>query len=148
MNEASVGWLMGHLGVSARAINNSFSDRFRVQKAAFLLKHLGVRPFSAYGFSLYIHGPYSSTLAAEYYSIRKAGGSANLSPEVIGTLDWFMDHDPTWIELASATISLRSSHERIDKDSLLATLRLSKPWVTEAAFENVLGDLDSHGLVR
>jgi uncharacterized protein YwgA len=66
VNEASVGWLMEHLGISARDVNNSFLARFRVQKAAFLLKHLGVRPFSEYGFSLYIHGPYSPTLAEKY----------------------------------------------------------------------------------
>jgi uncharacterized protein YwgA len=147
MNEASVGWLMEHLGVSARAINDSFSARFRVQKAAFLLKRLGVRPFSNYGFGLYVHGPYSSTLASQYYSA-KPGGPAELAPEIIRKLDWFVDHSDGWIELASAILSLKASNEGISDDDLLSTLRMSKPWVTNAAFESVLRELDSHGLVR
>jgi uncharacterized protein YwgA len=147
MNEASVGWLMEHLGVSAKAIDTSFSARFRLQKAAYLLKQLGVGPFSGYGFSLYIHGPYSPTLAEQYYST-KPGGSAHLSPDIVDKLDWFVDHPDNWIELASAILSLRESNPGISDDDLLPTLRMSKPWVTDSAFEGVLNDLDSRGLIR
>ena len=125
MNEASVGWLMEHLGVSARTINSSFSARFRVQKAAYLLKQLGVRPFSGYGFSLYIHGPYSPTLAAQYYSA-KPGGPASISAEILEKLDWFVGHSDDWIGLASAILSLRESNLGIADDDLLPTLRMSK----------------------
>ena len=77
MNEASLGWLMEHLGVSAGAINRSFSTRFRLQKAAYLLKQLGCQAFCEYDFNLYIHGPYSPALAGRYYSA-KPGGSADI----------------------------------------------------------------------
>ncbi len=147
MKEASVGWLMEHLGVSARAINGSFSARFRVQKAGFLLKHLGVRPFSDLGFSLYIHGPYSATLAEWYYRTRP-GGESNLDADMVAKLDWFMGNNDGWIELASAILSLKDSREGISDEDLPAALRVSKPWVTDQMAERVLRELRSQNLVK
>jgi hypothetical protein len=138
---------MEHLGVSAAAIDRSFSARFRLQKATYLLKQLGVRPFSEYSFNLYIHGPYSPTLAEQYYSARP-GGPARLSPEVVNKLDWFVDHSDNWIELASAILSLRESNPGIADGDLLPTLRMSKPWVTDSAFRRTLHELDEAGLIR
>jgi hypothetical protein len=146
MNEASVGWLMGHLGVTARAIDGSFSARFRVQKAAFLLKHLGVKPFSDLGFSLYIHGPYSPTLAGWYYKA-KPEGEADLDPEILSKLDWFMSNNDGWIELASAIISLKGSRHGISDGDLPGALRVSKPWVTDHMAEKVLRELRSKNLI-
>jgi uncharacterized protein YwgA len=148
MNEASVGWLMKHLGVSVEAVNDSFSARFRMQKAGFLLKCLGVRPFFGYDFGLYVHGPYSSTLAKQYYAIKKAGGPASLLPETIQALDWFIGHDERWIELASATLSSQRANFGIGKDALFLTLRFSKPWVDRATFERIHGELGAHSLFR
>lgn len=147
MNEASVGWLMEHLGVTARAIDSSFSARFRIQKAAFLLKHLGVEPFSGLGFGLYIHGPYSSTLAQWYYNA-KPGGEASVDSGTVAKLDWFMDNDDGWIELASAIISLKGSRGGMGDKDLPAALRVSKPWVTDHMAEKVLGELRSQNLIR
>jgi hypothetical protein len=147
MNEASVGWLMGHLGVTARAIDGSFSARFRVQKAAFLLRHLGVKPYTELGFSLYIHGPYSSTLAGWYYKA-KPRGEADLDPETVAKLDWFMDNNDGWIELASAIIALKDSRVGISDNDLPAALRVSKPWVTDPMVEKVLRELRSKKLIR
>lgn len=147
MEEASVGWLMEHLGITGRAIGNSFEARFRVQKAAFLLKCLGVRPFSEYGFGLYIHGPYSTTVAKGYYSARP-GSRANLSPDTIEKLDWFANHSDRWIELASAILSLKDSNRGIGDEDLFSTLRMSKPWVKGDEFGGILRELGSQGLVR
>jgi uncharacterized protein YwgA len=138
---------MEHLGVSAAAIDRSFSARFRVQKAAFLLKHLSVKPFSDLGFGLYIHGPYSATLAEWYYKT-KPGGEANLDPDIVGKLDWFMNNSDRWIELASAIMSLKDSRNGISDEDLPAALRVSKPWVTDQMAEKVLHELRSQNLVK
>ena len=147
MNEASVGWLMEHVGVTARAIDGSFSARFRLQKAAFLLKHLGVKPFTDLGFGLYIHGPYSSTLAGWYYN-PKPGGEADLDPDVLKKLDWFMDNNDGWIELASAIMALKDARGGIGDEDLPSALRVSKPWVTDHMAEKVLRELRSQNLIR
>ena len=138
---------MEHLGVSAAAIDGSFSARFRVQKAAFLLRHLGVKPFTSLGFGLYIHGPYSGTLAEWYYKA-KPGGEASLSPDVLAKLDWFMDNSESWIEVASAIISPKESRGGISDEDLPGALRVSKPWVTDRMAEKVLGQLRSQKLVK
>ncbi|MDG6990511.1 MAG: hypothetical protein JRM99_03710, partial [Nitrososphaerota archaeon] len=103
-NEATVGWLMRRLGVTARAIDRDFSARFRLQKAAFLLRHLGVKPFMGLGFGLYIHGPYSSTLSQWYYKA-KPGGEANIAPGLLEKLEAFMDTFDGWGHGASAAIA-------------------------------------------
>jgi uncharacterized protein YwgA len=148
MKEASLGWLMDHLGISAEAVKKSFDARFRLQKAAFLMKCLGIRPFTDFGFGLYIHGPYSSRLALEYYTTEKTGGTSNLGLEEVSALDWFMSHESGWIELASGILSLRSSNKGMREEELLSTLRLSKPWVTKERFSDVLVDLSKHELTR
>lgn len=145
-NEASIGWLMGHLGVTAGAIDGDFSARFRLQKAAFLLRHLGVAPFTQLGYGLYIHGPYSSTLAQWYYNA-KPGGEADIEPEVLGKLDWFMDHKDSWVELASAIMALKESPAGIGDEDLPGAIRVSKPWVTDPMTEKVLRELRSQSII-
>jgi hypothetical protein len=146
-NEASIGWLMERLGVTARAIDGNFSARFRVQKAGFLLKHLGVKPFSDLGFGLYIHGPYSSTLAGWYYNA-KPGGDATLDQDILSKLDRFMTNNDGWIELASAIIALKDTRDGISDADLPGALRVSKPWVTDPMVEKVLRELRSQNLIK
>lgn len=138
---------MEHLGVTARAIDGDFSARFRLQKAGFLLKHLGVAPFTELGYGLYIHGPYSSTLAQWYYSA-KPGGEADLEPDVLAKLDWFMDHNDSWVELASAIMALKGTPAGISDRDLPGALRVSKPWVTDPMTEKVLRDLRSQNITQ
>jgi uncharacterized protein YwgA len=42
----------------------------RVQKAVFLLKHLSIKPFTDYEFDMYLRGPYSPSLAEDYYGLK------------------------------------------------------------------------------
>ncbi|MDG6987696.1 MAG: hypothetical protein JRN21_00015 [Nitrososphaerota archaeon] len=146
-SEVPVGWLMKHLGMTGRAIDDDFSARFRLQKSAFLLKHLGVKPFSDLGFSLYIHGPYSPTLAQWYYDA-KPGGEADLDPGILSKLDWFMDNSDGWIEVASAAIALKDSPGGINDRDLPGALRVSKPWVTDPMVEKVLRELRSQKIIE
>jgi hypothetical protein len=138
---------MERLRVTARAIDGDFSARFRLQKAAFLLRHLGVEPFTELEYGLYIHGPYSSTLAQWYYNA-KPGGEADLEPDVLAKLDWFMDHKDSWIELASAIMALKETPAGISDGDLPGALRVSKPWVTDPMAEKVLRDLRSQNIIQ
>lgn len=47
---------------------DDFNSRLRIQKTVYLLKVLGVKPYSDYDFGHYVRGPYSPDLARDYYS--------------------------------------------------------------------------------
>jgi hypothetical protein len=47
---------------------DDFNSRLRIQKTVYLLKVLGVKPYSEYDFGYYVRGPYSPDLARDYYS--------------------------------------------------------------------------------
>lgn len=138
-------WLIEELGVLDIKDEEAFDDRLRVQKAAFLLKRLGVAPFTRYGFSLYIHGPYSPELAKEYYE----GGGVGLTgigPGEKATLTWFMSHGNDWLEIASSIMSIEEYDKKIGRDAVYDTVRLSKPWVRRRAFDDVYDELRKHDL--
>jgi uncharacterized protein YwgA len=84
------GWLIEFLKLSKEELLR-WEDprgRLRVQKAAYLLKYLGVEPFAKYDFSLYINGPYSPELAREYFSekIEEAPEIDSEFGEILGEL--------------------------------------------------------------
>ena len=54
---------------------DSFVHRLKLQKYVFIAQKLGFR--TDYNYSLYIHGPYSTSLADDYYSI---GNFGNVKP--------------------------------------------------------------------
>jgi uncharacterized protein YwgA len=119
-----------------------------VQKAALLLKHLGVKPFNGFEYGLYLRGPYSTDLSAVYYNI---GNTSPLEPsideETKRILRWFASNDLTWLEVASSILSIKESHPEISNSDVLLQLQLSKPWVSSLHFTKVLSDLKYKGLV-
>jgi uncharacterized protein YwgA len=50
-----------------------FARRLRIQKTVYLLQALGYSPTTRYSFSQYVRGPYSPTLARDYYALRERG---------------------------------------------------------------------------
>jgi uncharacterized protein YwgA len=142
----SVDWLLQILGMTRDELKmeEEFLKRFRVQKAAYLLKYLGVRPFTKYDFSLYIHGPYSPELAREYYLERSEEPQVPaISDDKLELLNWFMNHDERWLEIATSILMIRERYPRISSEEMLSILRLSKPWITREEFEKILSELKS-----
>jgi len=147
MGKGEVAWLVDSLGISRKRLTNksSFDDRLRIQKAAFLLKHLKVDPFKDYHFNLYLNGPYSPTLAQDYYDVDRA----KPKPVDLGDRDqllrWFMDHDSKWLEVATSIISIKEDYPDSKDEEICSILRLSKPWVSDEMFEKVRRELASRG---
>jgi uncharacterized protein YwgA len=142
--------LVRHLGISPRKLTAaiSFNERLRVQKAVFLLKHLGIAPFTDYDFSLYVHGPYSPTLAADYYDVAKVKAMPmKLEPRVETLLNWFASKDERWLEIASSIISIKEKYPRDKNDAIHPLLKMSKPWVDRGTFNSVMTELESQGAV-
>ena len=61
-------WLANELGIDKTELTKkeNFDARMKFQKASFLLAHLKVSPFDLFYFNMYLRGPYSSGLAAQY----------------------------------------------------------------------------------
>jgi len=150
MGKNEVRWLLRLLRVTPKKLTTpaSFDERLKVQKAVFLLKHLKVEPFSKYSFGLYLHGPYSSELAKDYYSLGRVKPKAPPIGSAHTTLlKWFVRNDERWLEIASSILSLRERYGAATEDEIYSTLRLSKPWVDETLYERVTRDLVGHQLL-
>src|SRR5438309_1453676 len=105
--------LLQEMGYTSQEVikNSAFRHRLRVQKAAFLLNHLGIRPFTNYEFNIYLRGPYSPQLAREYYNLEGAEPSPlNLGAENRLLLSWFLSHNDTWLEVASSVLSIKERY--------------------------------------
>jgi uncharacterized protein YwgA len=150
MVSAEVRWLIGYLGLTPEKVQSraGFNARLRVQKAALLLKHMGVKPFTEFEFGLYLRGPYSSPLSSIYYNLGESPAKEpNINSATKEVLTWFTSNDLTWLEVASSILSIKDSHPRMSSSEVLSQLRLSKPWVTEKYFESVHSDLSNRCLV-
>lgn len=125
-----------------------FVSRLRLQKAAYLLKRMGVEPFTKYQFNIYLRGPYSPELAREYYGeLGDEKEEPETGVEKLATLKWFVEHDEKWLEIASSILSIVEDYPDISYDELFSLLKMSKPWVTREKFEKIYGELEERRLV-
>lgn len=154
MNEKikNLSWLIEFLDIHRDVlVSNSeegFKARLKLQKAAYLLKRMGVEPFTKYEYSIYIKGPYSPELAKDYYSeLEPANEVPKIEPEKLEVLWWFVKHDDRWLEIASSILHILEDYPGIDKEQLLSTLKMSKPWITLEEFDKVYRELEERKLV-
>lgn len=148
MGKGEVRWLIRLLGIGPKKLIGpaSFNQRLRVQKAVLLLNHLRVSPFTSYNFNLYLHGPYSSSLAADYYKLQKTNAKpVRLDENRMKTLKWFTSKDETWLEVASSIISIKERND-VSRDTLYSILTMSKPWVSRDLFDSTIDELAKHDL--
>jgi len=126
--------------------DEAFQQRLKIQKASFLLRHLGISPFTDYQFSIYIDGPYSPELARDIYDFKPLKFSADR--KTVHTLRWFVEHDSRWLEVASSIIFILERYPDMSERNLLSLLRLSKPWISSKLFRQIYSDLMSRGLIE
>lgn len=128
--------------------DEQFINRLKLQKYAFLAKHLGM-PFR-YQYGIYIHGPYSSELAADYYTLARnavqhGGSSTNLDGFRKDDFLKVIHNDPDWLEIATTILDRNeSTKERTD---LIERVCHIKSQFDEEFITNVLADLEAGGLV-
>ena len=125
-----------------------FVNRLKLQKYALLAKHLGM-PFP-YRYTIYIYGPYSRDLAADYYALARSGQyceCVSSTPDGFRRDDFLkvIHDDPKWLETAATIIDRNKDiGERaalIDKVCRIK-FRYDGEFIT-----GVLDDLAKYGLV-
>lgn len=127
---------------------DGFVSRLRLQKAAYLLKRMGVEPFTKYEFNIYLRGPYSPELAKEYYGeLGEEKEKPEITVEKLESLKWFVEHDEKWLEIASSILLILEDYPDISYDELFSLLRMSKPWVTREKLDQIYRELEERSLV-
>lgn len=113
-----------------------FDDRLIMQKGVYVLNSWGYGP--VYCFNMYVHGPYSSSLADVYYHIGNVPmGRTNVPEDVVTKLTSLFDKGLQYIE-AYATVLMIKNNSRgsTNEDILERALELKphlKDHVQEAA---------------
>ena len=126
-----------------------FTNRLKLQKYVFLAKHLGM-PFR-YPYGLYLYGPYSSELAADYYALARGSGkdgrASVTTPDGFRKDDFLkaIRNDPKWLEIA-VTIIDRNEHIK-GRASLMEKVCRIKSGFNEKFITGVLSDLEANSLV-
>jgi uncharacterized protein YwgA len=124
-----------------------FDNRFKIQKYVFLAKEFGLD--MGYDFTRYIHGPYSSELANDYYDLGKygAGDTVDLPSEF--DLEEFNEFvrgkDTTWLESAATLLSLTEYFG--DRQALIEKVSNMKEHISKTDIESALADLEKKELI-
>lgn len=133
----------------------SFQNRFMIQKYVYLARYFGLN--MGYSFGMYLHGPYSSTLANDYYELAESEAIADMYGESIprdldlNGLDqssffhFVNKRVPEWLEAATTLLSL--SQHIINKGRLIERTANMKEHIPEHTIESILGTLERNGLI-
>ncbi|MXY61635.1 MAG: hypothetical protein F4Y82_05955 [Cenarchaeum sp. SB0665_bin_23] len=125
---------------------DGFHTRFRIQKCMFIAQHLGLD--AGYSYNRYKHGPYSPTLAKDYY------GFANKKADVDKEFDFseaaachdMMKHDNDWLEIGTTLIHASKGHNSIDP--LIEYVECIKYPYSRKYIESVFDDLRETKIAR
>jgi uncharacterized protein YwgA len=146
----SLTWLANELGIDNGELKESknFDSRLKFQKVSYLLKTLGVKPFSRFTFNLYLRGPYSPGLAAQYYDLNgDESEEVSLTKDERETLNWFKELDLKGMEVASSIMLIQNFNgEKVSDEDIYSVLTVSKPWVKKEDFAEVIRELKKRNL--
>lgn len=126
-----------------------FTNRLKLQKYAFLARRYGM-PLG-YRHDMYLYGPYSRGLTADYYSLardsKRAAGSTGPLPAEFRREDFLRDvkNDPGWLEVATTIID-RNGRVR-ERAALAENVWHMKSQFGRPYIEEVLGELEDRRMV-
>lgn len=133
----------------------SFSNRFMIQKYVYLARYFGLD--MGYGFSMYLHGPYSRTLANHYYQLAEedvveevALGFVTRPSDLNGLqaesfFDFVKGRDLEWLEAATTLLSL--SKHFTSRRRLLERTANMKGHIPKGRIESILITLEKKRLI-
>lgn len=126
-----------------------FVNRLKLQKYVFLAKRFGM-PFD-YRHGIYLYGPYSRKLAADYYTLARDSVQDDIYAAAIPDgfkKDDFMKsihNDPNWLEIATTLIGMNEHIE--GRTALIDRVCRIKHGFGEKFIAGVLNDLEVRALV-
>lgn len=120
--------------------NDGFRARFRIQKCAFMAQQLGLD--MGYSFNSYKHGPYSPTLAQDYYKLKdkESRPDQNLNfGEAVTCREIMTHYDDNWLEVAATLI--HASKREAEVDSLIEYVECIKYPYPKKYIQSVFDEL-------
>ena len=101
---------------------------------------------------MYIHGPYSPSLASDYYKLAKSHGIPDnfklpVSFQKKGFLDLVCGKNDYWLEVASTILRIDKDSNPKNKDELTERTSQRKPQYATSFINAVVTDLHTLGLV-
>ena len=115
-----------------------FNHRLKVQKYVFIANNFGFK--TPYTFSLYIHGPYSSSLADDYYAIENY--EENTPVELDNSfVKLVKGKSEEWLELAATIILIKNRYDKINRDFLIELVRTAKPFADKNRLKKIIRKL-------
>jgi uncharacterized protein YwgA len=120
---------------------NDFDSRLRLQKYIFIAKAFEVS--IPYQYSMYVHGPYSPSLAHDYYRLDQVNSNDYFDlPEDF--LDLVADKDERWLELAATMIML--NEDSSSEEDLVSRVMEIKGSSQDETVE-IADELENYGLI-
>jgi uncharacterized protein YwgA len=118
---------------------NRFNHRLKMQKYVYIARCFGIR--MPYNYSLYIHGPYSPSLADDYYAV---GNYQNNVPLDINEkfVKLVKGKSEEWLELAATTIMVRKRYSEMNHNTLIDLVKTAKPWTDSSALRSIVATLE------
>ncbi|MBE6510980.1 MAG: hypothetical protein E7Z74_06910 [Methanobrevibacter millerae] len=129
-------------------VESSLNFKIMVQKLVFLAEYFGWN--NSYSYDLYIHGPYSSNLADDYYS----NNLFNYSPLKIQDFDsksmkqFIKDKSLDYLESASTILFYKKLNENISLDFAIKKLAEIKPHISSKIVEESFHDVEGFKLTN
>ena len=121
---------------------DSIESRKILQKYVYLAKNFESN--FQYFYNLYIHGPYSPSLAEDYYHLE---GTRPEIPEIDNRFfDLIIDKSSRWLELGSTLLYYKKKHPTISNYKLIKRTQLKKSSSTEDELKRILSELESFNL--
>jgi len=114
---------------------NRFNHRLKLQKYVYIARNFGFK--APYNYSLYIHGPYSSSLADDYYAIDDFQNEESIELDE-RFVKLVKDKSEKWLELASTVIMIRKRYVDINRHKLIKLVKTVKPYATTKKLETVI----------
>lgn len=122
---------------------DSFVHRLKLQKYVFIARKYGLD--TGYDYSLYIHGPYSSGLADDYYAINDFSRAKKIELDTEFT-KLVKNKSKKWLELASKIIVIKDRYDQISDDKLIDLVKSAKPKATREGLEKIIRTLNKNSL--
>lgn len=112
-----------------------FTHRLKLQKYVYIARNFGFK--APYNFSLYLHGPYSSSLADDYYAIDDFQNEESIELDE-RFVKLVKNRSEKWLELASTVIMIRKRYANINRHKLIELVKTAKPYASTKKLEAVI----------
>jgi len=122
---------------------NRFTHRLKLQKYVYFARNFGFK--APYSYSLYIHGPYSPSLADDYYGINDF---QNKEPIELDErfVNLVRNKSEKWLEFASTIVMIRKRYTDINRHKLIGLVKTAKPYVSTKELNTIIDLLKKYNL--